>query len=747
MDTEANERCRTAVRRRRAGSALVCTEVLMAIASTGIGSVMFVTLSYLTIARKAYARDRAFYLAESGLTAALVRLNAIGDADIPHAASRDCFGSTFRLSAPDWGFQTQLTVATNGEKRVVSVGRFRGEKSTVSATVELLGGQQDIHAMFAHALYAGNSSGDTNYVLQIGGTGAGSDFVAGDTYSGNDLTLSGDARLRHPELLMDIDGDGVCTEGEPWNEALVLRTFAEPLSQGDFDAYVASMQPYMGNAYNNGAYDYGEAYVDTIGNGVYDLGEPFTDTNGNGVRDPEEPFVDQGNGRWDPGEQWIEDTEHSTPAETRPRENNRYDPAGGWWEYHDDEQTWTWQGTDWSADWPAESFEDLANGVYDPTEVFEDGNGVYDPGEQFLDDRNSRYDYGTQATGNIDGMPSPGTGQDFAHGGDAPVDPPNLAHMYYDVPKTNTAPSDALPRWGNDYRIDQSTFNDGMVIAEDTNPAHIFVRNPPTSGSTVENGKQVQGRTYAKVYDQLGQPRDDYFLEDPTDASYNTYISEDAIDGTDFTAPMYVNVREEHNVRLYYIDGNLYIHNPMTYSARFRTPGTRVTFVVRGNVTISDEFFYNADYPAGLQRPDLNSGVAGNPRDALCLIALKDANTEDSGNIYLGDPQFGTGGGVHAMLYAENNFVDMNLNTSDQEFLSVFGSMTAGNHVELNRSGANRTRLDITLDERILGGEAIVPGLPHAAEMQRRIDIDAEWVVVGNSWRGCNCRVCRGFEQ
>ena len=37
------------------------------------------------------------------------------------------------------------------------------------------------------------------------------------------------------------------------------------------------------------------------------------------------------------------------------------------------------------------------------------------------------------------------------------------------------------------------------------------------------------------------------------------------------------------------------------------------------------------------------------------------------------------------MLYAENDFVDKNINTVDQQYISIFGNMTAGNQVRLNR--------------------------------------------------------------
>jgi len=152
----------------------------------------------------------------------------------------------------------------------------------------------------------------------------------------------------------------------------------------------------------------------------------------------------------------------------------------------------------------------------------------------------------------------------------------------------------------------------------------------------------------------------------------------------------------------------------------FRNPGTRITIVAKGNIHISDEFWYNGGTEA--------------PQDMMALIALDDPDVENSGNIYFGDPQFGTGGDVHAMLYAENYFKDNNLNTAGQTHLSVFGNMTAGDHVLINREGANRTRLGVMMDNRIITGEDLPPGLPPALTGQRTIYIAEGWYPVPGTW-------------
>ncbi len=741
MHTTRNDKAR------QAGSVMLVSMMLMGITSLGVGSLMLMLANHRLMVQRSHARDRAFYLAESGVNAAIVRLNEYAEGNIAYNESRAFFSQANAFEAADWGFQTSVAATTGTMHIVTSTGRLSGQSVTITAGVALVGGSRRVHALYAHALYAGNSSAATNYILQIGGTGTAADFVMGDVYSGYRIEVTGDARLRLPELLNDIDGDKICAVDETWAESYVITNYG-PMAQAAFVTYSNSVAASAFNYYRNGRYDRGEAFRDIIGDGIYQEGEPFTDTdgdgvrhpgdsftdlNGNGIRDASEPFVDNGNGVYDTGEEWVEDAVRKINS-TYVRKNGKYDPAGGYWKYNTSKKKWVWTTSSTTASWPAEVFEDLPDGVYYAGEPFEDGNGVCDAGERFVDDRNRIYDYGTQATGLITGMPAPGRGQRSAPGGDPAVDPPDLVHMYYHLPKTGTMPADALPRWGHDYPVNGTVFGTLKALVNQANPAHIFVRNPPTSGSVSVGGKTINGRQYTKTYTTAGVARDDYFFEDPTDSTYNTSVSGASIDGTTYTAPMYVTVLPAHNLKVYFVDGNLYIHHPNIYSMRFRNAGTRITIVVKGNITLSDEFYYNARYPVGLTRENLNSTVVKSANDAFCLIAIKDPNTVNSGNIYLGDAQFGTGGGIHALLYAENDFVDNNLNTSDQGFLSIYGNMTAGNHVRIVRSGTARTRLDITLDERIREGSIMVPGLPHPVGYQRCIQLDTGWGVVAGTW-------------
>ncbi len=215
-----------------------------------------------------------------------------------------------------------------------------------------------------------------------------------------------------------------------------------------------------------------------------------------------------------------------------------------------------------------------------------------------------------------------------------------------------------------------------------SNPAHIFRKNPSDRTSATSS-----------------TTKDDYFLEDPygslsgssiTDAAHASKIHLSGVDG----AP-----GPNGNNAVYYIDGNLWIHNLSAYSFTFEnakgTP-TDITLVVNGNVYFSDNILY------------------GNPaKDGVAIIAVKDPAEKDSGNIYFGDPTFGTLEQMDAFMYAENDFFDTNLSASGSATVTVNGNMTAGNEVLINRDfGAQHSKLTVNYDDRIAKGTITLPGLP-----------------------------------
>lgn len=230
----------------------------------------------------------------------------------------------------------------------------------------------------------------------------------------------------------------------------------------------------------------------------------------------------------------------------------------------------------------------------------------------------------------------------------------------------------------------------GWLVPAD-NPAHIFMKNP--SQRDPENNST---------------PGDDYYLEDYP-AGYP------GVHNTPIT------VRPEDNDKVYFIRGNLWINGHPTFDYMFTSSHARITIVVEGNVYICD-----------------NVRFADENHSGLAIIALKapdDPNGERSGNIYIGDPIFGTIEDIRAFLYAENNFYDYNLDESGSYEFTIEGIMSAGNHVSINRDyeveghwewqrrgwrwvrvwvegGMAHSRMNVILDDRIFTGELALPGLP-----------------------------------
>lgn len=233
-------------------------------------------------------------------------------------------------------------------------------------------------------------------------------------------------------------------------------------------------------------------------------------------------------------------------------------------------------------------------------------------------------------------------------------------------------------------------------VSED-NPAHIFRLNP--SDRKADTDKTV---------------KKDYFLEDPYEAVSSSSIVKPG-NGTHITLPgQDGNPGVNGSGKVYYIDGNLWIHNKNIYSFTMwnsNPDAVKVTFVVKGNIYFSDNILYQ-----------------DGDQDGVAFVSIKDDKVEDSGNIYFGDPTFGTLEQMDAFMYAENNFIDNNLSATGSAKVTVNGNMTAGNQVDINRDyGDQHSKLTVNHDDRIATGKLVLAGLPSAT------DPDQPWIVA--TWR------------
>ena len=217
-------------------------------------------------------------------------------------------------------------------------------------------------------------------------------------------------------------------------------------------------------------------------------------------------------------------------------------------------------------------------------------------------------------------------------------------------------------------------------------PAHIFRLNPSDRTSMWS-----------------ATAKNDYFLEDPSAAMQTDASS----DGTDcykaaLTDPAVYPGAVDGNHKVYFIDGNLWINNLSTMSFMLTTTestGVQVTFVVKGNIYIGDNLY---------QQDKIKDGIA--------LIAMKDSAVADSGNVYFGDPVYGTLQYMAAFMYAENDFFDNNLDAAGSAIVTLNGNMTAGNQVNINRDfGTQHSKLTVNYDNRIASGALTMPGLPKSS--------------------------------
>ena len=387
----------------------------------------------------------------------------------------------------------------------------------------------------------------------------------------------------------------------------------------------------------------------------------------------------------------------------------------------------------------------------------QNGNGEWDEGEPYTDENASGfYDFGIEATGAIAGVPG-------VAGNSPVINPPEIWNIdYQGMADVDVAYEFSIPaniQWKTNSGVEPG-MNSPVETVVDTNDAHIFAKG------------------ILPGYGPVGTPdNENYFLGDWHEGVLNLWWY--VYNGQKIT------VAASGNENLYYVDGNVWIETnglgPTLYS-QSSTVGTEITIVAKGNIYIADELLYerkwldgicmlaitdgesytdkgNGVYDAGELYDDLNvNGVrdAGEPyidnanwqydaavddlhdygadgidgtSDGGEGNGFYDGNVENSGNIFLGDPNLGPIGEVNAFLYAQNDFVDYVLNDAgDPEDFEIYGTMSAGNQVRINRardySGADHTKMEVIFDNRLREATLELPGLPPG---QNRI-------IEGNAW-------------
>jgi hypothetical protein len=292
-----------------------------------------------------------------------------------------------------------------------------------------------------------------------------------------------------------------------------------------------------------------------------------------------------------------------------------------------------------------------------------------------------------QGDASIDGTPRAAGGISGAEGETGIHQaPPDLGSMQYHV--NNDVDVAALFASQGVYQSDDLGGRAWQLPEE--SPAHIFRKDPSD-----------------RLSDTAATAKADYFLEDPyEEVSGSTTVHPDS--GTKLTlSGLNGEPGPNGSDLLYYIDGNLWVHNRNIYSFTLSTASgapARVTFVVKGNIYVSDNILY--------QHPD---------QDGIAFIAMKDEAVKDSGNIYFGDPTFGTLKRMDAFMFAENNFYDNNLSATGSASVTVNGNMTAGNQVRIHRDfGLQHSKLTVQFDDRLATGAIELPGIPGLSPGEHR---------------------------
>jgi len=156
-------------------------------------------------------------------------------------------------------------------------------------------------------------------------------------------------------------------------------------------------------------------------------------------------------------------------------------------------------------------------------------------------------------------------------------------------------------------------------------------------------------------------PGDDYFFRP-------AHIGEV---GDSYTAPTPLDLGED---RVYYVDGDVWFDSSPTYG--FTVSG-KATIVATGHIHVGDNIVYADD------------------ESLLALVALGNYDEEgeliSGGNVYFGDPLFGTTYTVSAFMFAGNNFF-YNVGSTDPDDyqrpdtgFNIFGNWVAVNEVSVIR--------------------------------------------------------------
>jgi type II secretory pathway pseudopilin PulG len=305
-------------------------------------------------------------------------------------------------------------------------------------------------------------------------------------------------------------------------------------------------------------------------------------------------------------------------------------------------------------------------------------------------------------------------------------------------------------------------------IMDQNEPSHIFRQNPTRPNSSLD-------RTVN--YGYVDTVKNDFYIEDPTKTAFRERTLSYAINGDTSADGVYLSPNG-NNAVYFVDGNLWVSHDALKSYQWVKPNGVnnmKVTIVVKGNVNFTDNLVYPtyqsnldalaiiaikddalpnmtpealptsgaAELKPGLTLSDFVSKFnslavqAGNDTNGnrkipdldLTKIVNGDAaerarassefnRANGSGNVFYGDPGSGTVEYFEAYMYAENNFYATNLDSTKAsggtQKVEIFGNMTAGNQVEIQRdtTKAGYIPLKVSFDTKIKTGGVTPPGLP-----------------------------------
>ena len=185
--------------RRQRGNATVIAVIVLFVIGSMAGVVLMVSQRQSSEVSALGDQNRAFFVAQTGVNAALAEIeagntDALGSEQSPIESS----GGRYWVDVVDNGDST-LTVTSHAQAGL--------QERAIEAVV-----QQEEEGVYHNGVFAGNSSNDPSYVLDLSGVSTQADKILGDIYSGGSVTVRQDASVSGTiRALTTVSGNGSST--------------------------------------------------------------------------------------------------------------------------------------------------------------------------------------------------------------------------------------------------------------------------------------------------------------------------------------------------------------------------------------------------------------------------------------------------------------------------------------------------------------------------------------------------------